>query len=248
MPAQNINDVVQRMESLILDTIAKRSRRGYFAALYYRVTCAVRDAILAGKFQDNERMEKLDVIFANRYFEALEQLEAGILPSRAWQAAIFAEDADDVILLQHLMLGMNAHINLDLGVAAARTCPGPAIHGLRQDFMQINVILAKMVSPMDHALDALCPAYRRMSQANALFQEEAINFSMAKARDSAWRLATRLAPLTLEQQVKVMGQQDDLTAMLGLAIRRGSISSRLMGTFESQDIVRNIEVLASAAV
>jgi hypothetical protein len=37
-------------------------------------------------------------------------------------------------VVQHVLLGMNAHINLDLGVAAAEVAPGPAIAGLRGDF------------------------------------------------------------------------------------------------------------------
>jgi hypothetical protein len=41
---------------------------------------------------------------------------------------------------------MNAHINLDLGIAAAQVAPGPALPALHTDFLCINAILASVVA------------------------------------------------------------------------------------------------------
>src|SRR5690606_41399624 len=49
------------------------------------------------------------------------------------------------LVLQHLLLGMNAHINLDLGIAAAETAPGTALPALKRDFDEITTLLGEML-------------------------------------------------------------------------------------------------------
>ena len=46
------------------------------------------------------------------------------------------------IILQHLLLGMNAHINLDLGVCASELAEPGAIDAIRVDFDAVNDVLA----------------------------------------------------------------------------------------------------------
>src|SRR5687768_8089018 len=98
------------------------------------MTVAVRDAIRAGKFQDAARMEALDIAFANRYLATREQYFAGELHGQSWLQAYAAATSDRYTVLQHLLIGINPHIMIDLGVAAARTCPGDTLAGLQQDF------------------------------------------------------------------------------------------------------------------
>ena len=84
-------------------------------------------------FDDGERMERLDVIFANFYIDAFEQYQNNQVITRSWKFAFETSERWWPIVLQHLLLGMNAHINLDLGVAAARTSPGDAIQELENE-------------------------------------------------------------------------------------------------------------------
>lgn len=248
MPYQHIDQVIVHMEQLLQDALARESRAGYFAALYYRVTCAVRDAIRAGRFEDNARMEQFDILFAQRYFDAVAQQAQGELPSRVWFQAFDAHDNPRLGILQHLALGMNAHINLDLGIAAARLCPGGALQSLRTDFNRINEILASMVPPMDRALDVLCPGYQLASDLNPAGEERLINFSMKRARDSAWALAERLAPLGLAEQVRVLEQQDTLSALLADGIQHAGLCISLLNRLESQDVRHNIRVLLETPI
>ena len=83
-------------------------------------------------------MERLDVIFANRYLEAFEQYRSNQATTRSWRLTFETSKHWWPIGLQHLLLGMSAHINLDLGVAAARTSPGDTLAGLKDDFNKIN--------------------------------------------------------------------------------------------------------------
>ena len=65
-----IDEVITALEQ-IMDTCTRTGNRlGYFAALYYKVTCRVREGIRNQEFEDGARMERLDVTFANRYLQA----------------------------------------------------------------------------------------------------------------------------------------------------------------------------------
>src|SRR5215204_3515564 len=133
---ENIAEVVARLEGIIDDALRARHRIGYFAALYERVTTNVRRALVAGNvFQDNPRMERLDVVFADRFLAAWDQHASGGTPSQCWQAAFALLDDPGPLVVQHLLVGMNAHINLDLGIAAATVAPSPeALESLWPDF------------------------------------------------------------------------------------------------------------------
>ena len=126
MSAQTIDQVIQQLDDIVDWSLSHNSRLGYFAALYRKVTLKVKEGINTGFFEDGPRMERLDVIFADRYLEAFEQNQKKIPPTRSWQFAFETCKRWWPIVLQHLLLGMNAHINLDLGIAAARTSPGQA--------------------------------------------------------------------------------------------------------------------------
>src|SRR5688572_30447251 len=118
-PAETIDEVLTHLDVIVAQASQERGRAGYFAALYRGVTARVRDGINRGDFEDGERMARLDVAFANRYLEALHRFRAGEPTSKCWQIAFTSAARWRPIVLQHLLLGMNAHINLDLGVSAA---------------------------------------------------------------------------------------------------------------------------------
>ena len=70
MPETTIQDVIDDLTEILAECRQKNSPLGFFASLYRRVTIRVRDGIARGEFEDNARMEMLDVIFAKRYIDA----------------------------------------------------------------------------------------------------------------------------------------------------------------------------------
>ena len=48
-------------------------------------------------------------------------------------------------VIQHLLLGMNAHINLDLAVNVSNLSTRETIEGLKEDFYAINEVLSCLV-------------------------------------------------------------------------------------------------------
>jgi hypothetical protein len=214
-PATTVAEVIARLDEIIRWAIAHESRLGYFAALYNRVTERVRDGIAAGEFADGPRMERLDVCFANRYLDAFDRHRAGDLPSRSWLLAFQSAQRTDLPPLVHLLLGMNAHINLDLGVAAARTCPGPSIEGLRGDFDRINTLLASLVGTVEAENEQMDPDLDKPVAAAGGLGQRAVVGLMDLARSRAWSFAHELAPLDAVAQVPRMAARDTEALAIG---------------------------------
>src|SRR6185369_9102712 len=86
-----IDQILLKMDEIVAWCIANASRAGYFAALYRRVTRTVRSKIGTGYFDDDARMETLDVTFATRYLTAFHQWQTGDPAiSACWQVAFDA--------------------------------------------------------------------------------------------------------------------------------------------------------------
>lgn len=72
-----IDGVIEELDRTIATARRDESRLGYFPALYRKVTASVQQGIADGRFEDGDRMERLDIIFANRYLEAIGKHRAG---------------------------------------------------------------------------------------------------------------------------------------------------------------------------
>jgi hypothetical protein len=226
MPAKTVDEVIQQLDVIIDQSYWQKSRLGYFAALYRKVTVEVKKGIKSGFFNDGERMECFDVVFANRYFDALVQYQSNVVPKKSWQLAFEASKHFWPIVLQHLLLGMNSHINLDLGIAAAITSPKDSIFDLKEDFNKINDILASLVDEMQRKLAHIWPFLNLLDAIGGRTDEALINFSMERARDQAWKLALDLAPLEQNEQNPIISSLDKDIAMLARKIQNpGLIAS-----------------------
>ena len=193
MPINTIDEVIAALDAIIQRAWDERNRIGYFAALYRRVTRAVKHGIANNQFSDGPRLEKLDVVFASRYLDALAAYQAGEKPSHCWKIAFEACADESRLILQHLLAGMNAHINLDLGVAAAQVCPGDTIDQLQGDFNQINTVLAVQVGAVEEEMSAISPLIDTLSHFGLETETTLINFNIDLARRAAWFTAQRLA-------------------------------------------------------
>lgn len=195
MPAQTIDEVIFRLEQIISDAITTDNRAGYFAALYHKVTCRVKEGIATGEFQNGPRMERLDVVFANRYIAAYDQWTAKnkAAVSLSWQMAFSQLQQRSVLVLQHLLLGMNAHINLDLGIAVVEIAGefNTPLQQLHQDFNSINTILAALSYEVISDLNRISPllSLLGMHSGNSSLL---IQFALTNARDGAWCFAEDL--------------------------------------------------------
>ena len=218
-PAKTIDEVIAHLDDLIAKAWQEESRLGYFATLYRNVTVEVKRGIAQGRFEDGARMERLDVNFANRYLTAHDDYLRRQAPPRCWAAAFVAASEWQPIVLQHLLLGMNAHINFDLGAAAALTCPGDQLPPLKHDFDEINNILSAMTGGVQLQLAKISHWMKLLDLVGGRSQRAVLNWSIDVARDEAWRLATELAPLTPAAQQPILARRDDETTALAFLVR-----------------------------
>lgn len=252
-----LDDVVDAIASIVEWSISVASPLGYFAALYKRITIAVQAAVAQGAFEDGPRMERFDVQFASRYFDALNgYFHPGRFPkpTRSWQVAFDAARSPKPIVVQHMLAGVTAHIELDLGVVAPQISTGMNISGLHKDFNTINAVLAGQVNDVVAKVGEISPALADLYAVLANNEIFLINVAIASMRDSAWRFATLLAlepafarPPTIwtrdrqvARRVAIVYDPPGLTGLIDSII--AAIAER-----ESRDVAHNIQVLDAIA-
>jgi hypothetical protein len=247
-PAKNIDEVVAQLTYIIDISRQEPGRMGYFAALYRKVTINVKQGVLNGRFEDGARMERLDVNFANRYLEAYELHRKGEFPTASWQISFEAARHWRPLILQHLLLGINAHINLDLGIAAVETSPGDQLAPLKHDFDMINRILAELAQPVQDEIGEVSPWIGFLERIDPS-DDAIINFSMDRARSSAWNFAVRLNSLGENERIAEVKLRDlEISALgrlvykpPGILLNLGMLAIRLR---ECNDVSRVIDTLS----
>jgi hypothetical protein len=248
MPAETIDDVVRSLDGIIDWAWNQKNRNGYFAALYRRVTRVVKDGIAQGRFQNGARMQKLDVTFANRYLQAFAQYRAGQQPTLSWQVAFNAASRWYPIVVQQLLAGINAHINLDLGIAAAQTAPGDQLAGLQTDFNQINTILAELAGTVEKEIGEISPLIELLQTFGLRTETQIINFNMTIARDAAWNVAVNLAATSPDFMGPAIAGVDLSTSLLGKLVASPPMLIKLqllpIRALESNNVRKILDVLA----
>jgi len=246
-PCATIDEVVARLDQMIEQFTRERSRLGYFAVLYRNVTARVRDEIAAGSFEDGPRMERLDVVFANRYFEAYDQAMRRGQPSESWSVAFGAAGRRPPVILQHLLLGMSAHINLDLAIAAAQAAPGEQLPTLKHDFLRITDILIEMVDQVQERINQVSPWMHLFDRLGGRLDERLFSLVMQEAREHAWETAEQLAALPPAEFEAFVRQRDQAVAGLGRTIRSPGLlvglGLRVIRLRETSPVPRVIQTL-----
>jgi hypothetical protein len=146
-PATSIDEVVGVMTAIDA-ALLPSDGLWWFNHLYLQVTLNVRTAMVtATTFRDAAFLERLDIVFANLYFDAVAvgDVDPGAAPP-AWRPLLKARSAAHVHPLQFALAGMNAHINRDLPAGIVTVFeqlggtprPSDARH---DDFERVNDIL-----------------------------------------------------------------------------------------------------------
>ena len=246
----NIDDVINAIQGIVDWSIANQSRLGYFAALYKRITLAIRKAIGDGAFQDGPRMERLDVVFASRYFAALNGwFHPGAFPppSHCWRVAFEGASHEEPIIVQHMLAGVNAHIDLDLGIAASEIAPGSQIESLHADFDTVNAVLASQVRGVLDQIDSLSPVLADLYDVLMQHEIDLIDEALIVFRDGAWRFATLLAcEPSIMHPATIMVKDLEVAKLGTLILYPPPILAAIVAVIaskESRDVVHNIEVL-----
>lgn len=253
-PATTIDQVISSIDSIIDWSIANQSRLGYFAALYKRITIAIKEACAKGQFDDNPRMERFDVTFASRYFAAF---NAYFYPahypsiSHCWKVAFDGAQLPAPIIVQHLLCGVNAHIDLDLGIAAEAVAPGSQIDSLHHDFNLVNAVLASQVSTVVEEIDQLSPVLADLYAVLMQYELDLIADGLVVVRDAAWVFAKVLAcEPSFVHPASIMVHDLEVAKLGTLILHPPLVLQNIVNTIaaaESRDVAKNIQVLNAVA-
>lgn len=151
----DVHALVDRMQAVLERMDATGDARRHFHATYLRTTRAVAVALEEGFFLDGPWVERWDVAFAELYLGPLARWDAGGPVPGPWQIAFTAARDGQLPPVRLVLLGMNAHINLDLPQALLATITDgelddPAVRSRRaEDHRRIDEILVRRVRDED---------------------------------------------------------------------------------------------------
>ena len=209
---QTIDEVISELENIKAECRTNESALGFFALLYCEVTKSVKQGILDKKFEDNPRMEKLDILFANRYIDAYRAFQNNKKVTTSWLVA-FESSKEPLLILQHIFLGINAHINLDLGIAAAETMFGKNVEDINTDFNSINTLLGEMIDSFQERLNKASPVFKWVDKLAGDNEEKLMGFSIIGAREGAWKFTKEYH--RSNDQTSLLMKRDKKVAKIG---------------------------------
>jgi hypothetical protein len=252
MATSPFDGTVAAMSAVTARARANNDRIGEFAAMYTAVTRRVRHLAEEGAFADADRMAAFVERFAARFLDAVAARDAQRPVTKSWSAAFTAAREWRPGVLQNLLLGMTAHIGLDLGVVAADVATGPAGRGLqemRPDFDAINDVLASLVPNVESAVGRLSPGIALLDKAGGRADAFAVARVIAVARDLAWRNATELTTLNPAARVTATAHMDtEVSEMSRLIAHPGPIMSAVLLPIrlrERRSLAESIDVLGN---
>lgn len=212
-----IEEVIDRMNRI--DAIlANGDGLKWFNWLYLLVTRSVKDNSLSSAWQHPEWLTRLDVIFANIYFAAIQSaLSAGSTP-KSWQALFESRTTGGIDRMQFALAGMNAHINHDLSLALLQAdaefniTPGISSRE-HDDFEHVNDLLAAVLPQALYTL-ATGIAGEALQDTGKVGRLLAL-WDVRAARDLAWGFADHLQNLKGLSRQFALDAQDQVTGALG---------------------------------
>jgi hypothetical protein len=201
--------------------LAATDATGYFAALYSQVTTRIGEAVKNGTFHDPAEMDAFACSFASFFTGAFDQ---GSPRPRCWQAAWDVASDGSLLIVQQLLLAINAHVNHDLpfAVVAAADQRGD-VESIRPDFDAVNDVLAATYVDVQRELGTVSTL---TSTAASLGGGRLFNFSLVVARRQAWDAALRIYPLGPADRQQYEKDLDQLVCVLAYLITKPPLAAR----------------------
>jgi hypothetical protein len=166
-PAASIPEVVERLAA-IRDYAASTSLLGEndgiaaFTRLYHVITAHIGEMADRGEFRNGDFLVRLDIEFAERFFDAIRAYARDMNSApRVWRV-IFDNRSDPRIpAINFAIAGVNAHINFDLSCALVATWhhippDGDAPDSAQfHDYRLVNDVFEAEMDPLREDLDSL---------------------------------------------------------------------------------------------
>ena len=194
-PFRTLDDVVDGLSRREQQFRAAGDRRAIFLTLYGIVSSAMRAQVAARAFADSEWVHRYAVAFANLYRQALDDYDGGRLDlvPKAWRLCFDTARAGRGLVLQDMLLGINAHVNNDLPQALAAVSIDPDRDARYKDHCAVNAVLGAVTEQATTRLATLyAPGFTSLDECAGQLDELLSAFSLQVARENAWEAAVSL--------------------------------------------------------
>ncbi|MFC7228432.1 DUF5995 family protein [Salinirubellus salinus] len=195
-PFDGVADTRERLLALERALREREDGRAAFLTVYARVTSAVEAGVDDGRFADPHWVARYLVAFADHYRRAFDAFERGDLRRvpDPWQLAFDRACSPDTLVLQDVLLGVNAHVNYDLALALHDVGIDPERPRKRADHRAINETLASLVDEEQELLAArYAPGIADIDASLGRLDEALSMFTLRQGRRHAWRGAVALS-------------------------------------------------------
>lgn len=242
------DSAAEELQKLIDWAKEAEHRIGYFAAVYKRVTLALKKAAEADQFEDAARMSRLAGLFATRYLTAV---NAYFRPdeftlSESWRASFDQLHNPQPVIVQHIQAGINAHTAFDLGMAVNEITGSRNVDSVRVDFLAVNAVLASQTEDMLDMVEEISPRLRAILDAVPGDEALLIGPAIKWMREEAWAFVKTLEffPGTTFNVIPA-DVKDSWVGVLTRSLFNGLMAAVFdeIAEQESRDVRRNIEVL-----
>lgn len=214
--------VLDRMDGLIERWSQSADRRSIFLNCYKLMTLSMLRSIGAGEFGDPQWVETLLERFAEYYFVATRAYDEGNPATPTiWRIAHDAARNPGTMVLQNVLLGINAHINYDLVLTLVDVLEPEKgqLDSTRREFRYkdhsyVNHVIALTVnSVQDQVLEPQAPILDLVDKLLGPLDEWTISHLIASWRDNVWDNAMQAIDAGSPDQRQVILQKAEASAL-----------------------------------
>ncbi len=219
---RSVDDVITKLEQFERICLEHDDLRGVFATAYLLITKSISSHFSDDTFHDKNWTQAYLVRFGNLYREAvlIDETSNGNPVPKSWHISFDTARKKEALITQHLLLGINAHINHDLAVALYDVKIDPERADKYADHCMINNILEDSTNALKiDVSQKYAPILKRLDRKTGYISDDITNFSIPKAREHAWSFAIALTRAANQTEQNILRKAlDDQAAVLARLI------------------------------
>lgn len=210
---EDVGDVLDGLGNLETALRDRDDDRAVFASAYRRMTLGMKHKLESGFFADADWVRDYLVAFGDDYRLALFRWERGDLHELpdAWKLSFETAEAGEALVLQDLVLGVNAHVNHDLPFALETAGLSGDRTEKYDDHTRINRVIRRVVDAIQSRVaDRYSRGLGHLDGLLGRVDETVTQFSLTKAREHAWTHGLALSKTSdTEERRRLHGKIDD---------------------------------------
>lgn len=204
-------NVTAQMEALIRHWEEAEDLRCIFLDCYCTMTGNMFKGLEEERFHDQKWVTELLHRFADYYFEALAAYEQSERqPPAVWRLTHDVARRKEISALQHLLLGVNAHINYDLAFALRdllqdewEQLTPEAIQRRYEDHLLVNQIIAETIDKVqDEVVERYAPSLDVVDRLLGRMDEWMTAHVIKEWRDDVWKSAVALLEAKSQEEAE----------------------------------------------